>query len=315
MRRFGPGTMAALAFTVAVWSTTFAGMIAALRHFTPDQLLFLRWMATCLVLGAYGALVGVRFPAKRDIPQIVLAGLLGVGFYQYALVHGQAGVSASVAAFIVNMSPVFTLLLSVVFFGERTTPFTWAGLAVSVGGVVLMGVGKGGFAEGGSLASAGLVALATLSYGGYSLAIRPLLARYRPIEVTLYAIVAGTLPFAFLFRGVLPALASATAADVGVLIYLSVVPGAIAFVLWSRIVHTMKPALASRFLYFIPVLAMVVAWVWLGEVPAAVTVAGGLVTVAGVALAAVQRVPRFPLPRSPHGVVVRSGVESATDAA
>jgi len=307
VKRYGVGTFVALAVTVVVWSTTFAGLVAALRHFTPDHLLFLRWTLTCVLMSIYGAFTGVRLPARRDLPQIALAGLLGVGAYQYALVHGQAGVPATVAGFIINLSPVFTLLLAVALKREKATPFVWAGLAVSLGGLVLMGMGKGGFA-GGSLPSAGLVAFAALCYGAYSLVIKPLLGRYTPLEVTLYALIAGTIPFLLLAPGSVHALATASTADLAVLFFLSIGPGGIAFVLWSRIVHAMTPALATRFLYLIPVLGIGVAWVWVGEVPAAVTVIGGLVTVAGVALAAVRRSPNPALvpARPPHADLVHA---------
>jgi drug/metabolite transporter (DMT)-like permease len=43
---------------------------------------------------------------------------------------------------------------------------------------------------------------------------------------------------------------------------------------------------AASTLYAIPVVAALVAWAWLGEMPAALAVAGGAVAIAGVALTA-----------------------------
>ena len=50
-------------------------------------------------------------------------------------------------------------------------------------------------------------------------------------------------------------------------IYLGVFPGAIAYVLWSYALARMPASILSTFLYLSPALAILIAWVWIGEVP------------------------------------------------
>lgn len=135
---------------------------------------------------------------------------------------------------------------------------------------------------------AALVALAALSFAGYTLVAKPLLSRYRPIEVTTYAIVAGAIPFTVFAPGSLESLRTASLSDIATLVFLATLPGGVAYVLWSRAVKGLNPGLASRFLYLIPVLGVPIAWVWVGEVPQLLTVIGGFVTIGGVALASVR---------------------------
>jgi len=48
-------------------------------------------------------------------------------------------------------------------------------------------------------------------------------------------------------------------------------------------------ARAASFLYVIPVMAYVIAWLWLGEIPTSLSVVGGVVTLAGVLLVNIRR--------------------------
>lgn len=294
VKRFGAGTMVAMWVTVLIWSTTFAALVAALRHFSPQHLLFLRWTLTAVLFAGYAVVTRMRRPDRSDLPQIALAGFLGFAAYQMLLVNGQTGVSATMAGFLINMSPIFTTVITSMLGKETARWNTWAGLGVCTVGLVVMAQGKGGLGQVGP--SAGLVVLAALSFALYALVARPLLAKYRPLEVTTYALIAGSLPFAVFAPGSMGALRSASQSDLATLLFLAVFPGGIAYVLWSRAVKGLNPGLASRFLYLIPVLGIGVAWIWIGEVPRAVTIIGGLVTLIGVAVSSAQlpRVPSVP---------------------
>ncbi len=291
VKRYGAGTMAAIGATVLIWSTTFAALVAALSHFSPSHLLFLRWTLTSLLFIAYGVATRMRLPERSDLPQIVLAGLLGFGVYQILLVNGQTGVSASIAGFLINMSPVFTTVIAVALGREVASWFTWSGLALCTVGLAIMMMGRGGgFIEIGP--SALLIIAAALCFSLYTLVSKPLLSKYKPIEVSTYAVVAGSVPFLVFAPGSLHALATASGSDIANLLYLAILPGGVAYVLWTRAVSGLNPGVAARFLYLIPVLGVPVAWLWVGEVPQLLTIVGGLVTVGGVSLASMRRASR-----------------------
>jgi len=303
VKRYGLGTMAAVAVTVLIWSTTFAALVAALDHFSPQHLLFLRWTLTAVLFLGYAALTRMRLPERSDLPKIALAGFLGFAAYQMLLVNGQTGVSATMAGFLINISPVFTTVIAVALGREKAGWTTWAGLTVCTAGLLFMAQGKGGLGSIGP--SAALVVLAALSFASYTLVTKPLLAKYRPLEVTTYSLVAGSLPFLVFAPGSMHALSTAGFADIATLLFLAVFPGGIAYVLWSRAVKGLTPGLASRFLYLIPVLGVPIAWVWVGEAPQLLTLVGGLVTVGGVALASVR------VARPATRIAVSAGVEPA----
>jgi drug/metabolite transporter (DMT)-like permease len=96
--------------------------------------------------------------------------------------------------------------------------------------------------------------------------------------------VAGTL-FMLVFAPGLPA--AVARAPIGAtlsVVYLGVFPGAIAYSTWTYALSRMPASRLSTSLYISPVLAIAIAWGWIGEVPTVLSLLGGAVTLAGVLL-------------------------------
>lgn len=68
--------------------------------------------------------------------EALLATVVGDAAYFYALKHGQAGHVSLIMA----SSPLLTLLLSIVAFGEPTSAIKWTGAIMVVGGLLLIGL-------------------------------------------------------------------------------------------------------------------------------------------------------------------------------
>lgn len=63
-------------------------------------------------------------------------------------------------------------------------------------------------------------------------------------------------------------------------------PSAAGFLLWAYALARMPAARATAAFYLVPAVAIVVSLVWLKEVPSAVELGGGVLTLAGVTVAA-----------------------------
>jgi drug/metabolite transporter (DMT)-like permease len=275
-------TPAAVAVTLLLWASAFAGIKAGLTAYSPGELALLRFLCGSAAMALFARSRGVGLPARRDLPRILLVGFLGFTVYHVFLNYGEQSVSAGSASLIVSFTPVMTALLAVFLLKERLRPMGWAGIAVSVAGVALISIGEGG---GLSLNSGcALVLISSLGSSLYNVFQKPFLKRYDPIAFTAYAMVAGTL-FMLVFAPGLPAaIARAPIGATLSVVYLGVFPGAIAYSTWTYALSRMPASRLSTSLYISPVLAIAIAWGWIGEVPTVLSLLGGAVTLAGVLL-------------------------------
>jgi drug/metabolite transporter (DMT)-like permease len=248
----------------------------------PGELALLRFGTASTVLALYAAAKRMRLPERSELPLIGLTGFLGISVYHVALNFGEVTVQAGAASLLISAAPVFTALLSVAVLKERLTGTGWLGILLAFAGVALIALsgGRGLHFTPGAL----LILLAATVAAIYSILSKKLLRRHAALEFTCYSIWAGTLPLLVFLPGLLRRLPVAAPPATFAVIYLGIFPAAIAYVLWNYALARMPASLLSSFLYLSPVLASLIAWVWLGEVPALLTLVGGAIAILGVIL-------------------------------
>ena len=282
MPRLNSRTLVALAFTLVVWASAFAGIRAGLRGYSPANLAILRFLVASAVLAIYAGIAHFRRPELRDIPGLVLTGAVGISFYNLALNYGETRVTAGAASLLIASTPIWTALAARIWLHEKLTVVGWCGVFVSFTGVALIAAGESG---GIRLSVQALFILgAAVASALYMILQKHYLGRYTALEFTAYSVWFGTalmLPFG---KGLVQSLRSAPVPSTLAFIYLGIFPGALAYVAWSYVLSHGTAGRTATLLYVIPIVAIGIAWIWLGEVPKPVSLVGGAIALAGVVI-------------------------------
>ncbi len=283
------GPLAAIVVTIVFSASVFAGIRAGLRSYGPFQLVAFRFILASLLLAALARPLGVGRPHRRDLPALLALSFCGIGVYQVALAIGEQHVSAGVASMIVASETIMVAALATIFLGERLTGWGWLGALLGFAGVAVLSLSQGDSLHVDVHVLWPL--LAALGASVYFVFQKPLLRRYTALQMTTWCIWCGTI-FVLPFAARLPAqIAAAGWTATAAVVYLAVFPGVVAYLAWTYSLARAPASLVVNALCLIPPLAVVIAFVWLGERPTRLELLGGLVTVAGVALVGLKGMP------------------------
>jgi drug/metabolite transporter (DMT)-like permease len=286
-RSISPGvlTAGAVSFTVFAWASAFVSIRSAGAAYSPGALALGRLLAASLVLGVLLLVRREGLPPRGARRGIVVSGLVWFGGYTVALNWGERLVDAGTASLLVNTGPILMALLAARLLGEALPPRLLAGMAVSFVGAVVVGLSMSS-GSGGSTSVLGVVLclLAAVAYASGVVAQKPALSFGTPLQVTAYSCLTGAvvcLPFAGQLAAEVPRAPLSATLN---MVYLGVVPTALAFTTWTYALARMPAGKLGATTYAVPAIVVLLSWILLGEVPAWLTLLGGVLCLAGVAV-------------------------------
>ncbi len=273
--------------TVVLWASAFVGIRAVADDLSPGPFALGRLLVGALALGALAAVRRPALPSRRrDWLLVAAAGAVWFGTYFVALNAGEALVDAGTAAMLVNVGPILIAAFAGLFLHEGFPPRLVAGSAVAFAGTLVIGFASG-TASGEPSAPIGvlLCLAAALAYAVGVTLQKPALARVPALTVTWIGCTVGvivTLPFG---AQLVDELRTAPSDAIAWIVYLGVFPTAVAFTTWAFALNRTTAGRLGSTTYLVPPVAIVMAWLLLGEVPPALALLGGALCIGGVIVA------------------------------
>ncbi|WP_078852093.1 DMT family transporter [Streptomyces sp. NRRL B-3229] len=269
--------------TVVLWASAFVSIRSAGEAYSPGALALGRLLSGALALGVICLVRREGLPPREAWRGIAVSGILWFGFYMVVLNWGEQQVDAGTAALVVNIGPLLIALLGARLLGDAMPPRLLAGMAVSFAGAVTVGLSMTD--DGGSsVLGVVLCLLAAIAYAGGVVAQKPALGSASPLQVTTFGCLVGAV-VCLPFSGQLVSEASHAPASATLnMVYLGVFPTALAFTTWAYALARTTASRMGATTYAVPALVVLMSWLALGEVPGLLTLAGGALCLAGVAV-------------------------------
>ncbi len=279
--------------TMAAWGMNFAFVKYVLDQLGVGAFMFIRFAVLPLLGLALLALVfrsrriAQTWPRRADLPRFALCALVGHVLHISAVMYGMNLSTAFSSSLVLTCQPLFTLAILAWLGGERLRRRQVAGTLVAFTGIVLFLADK--FAAGFSRAGLGDLTLliAGAAFSAYTVLARPLADRYGPLIVLSYTLLFSMplmLAVTFPFFGDLK-LASLGPTVWAALLWALVVCSFLGWLLWTWVNSVRGVARSAPFMYLMPPVAGVMAWLTLGETFTWLKILGAAITMGGVAWA------------------------------
>ena len=282
---------------MVIWAANFIVVKEAISVMPPVAFTFLRYSLSAAALLAIlrwseGA---IRLP-HPETWRIVLLGGLGFGMYQILWTVGLQTVPAGDSALLIAATPVFTAVIAVLIGTDTLPPRKAVGVVLSFLGVVLVVASGVGIELTGSPIGFALTLLAVLCWATYTAIGARFLRRHSSLVLTTWATIGGTLVLAPIGLSQLLAPGAVdTVVEQGDVVpivfaiaYSGLLAAALANIVVFHGVRLLGPTRITTIQALIPAMAVVFAYVFLGEPIRVGQVVGGAIIVGGVAL---TRVP------------------------
>ena len=275
----------ALATAVIVWSVTPNLVRAfALEAGAQDAIAIRMWTNAffCLPLLLWA---GPRID-RQDWPALALVGIIGNFGYYTGSNFGFANLSAGAGGMVYATNPLMIAALAIAVGAEKLSFPVILGLLISFAGTIYL------FAEGlsggsGNPVFGGLMMLfGCAAWAIYVVFAKPLIMKYGPLKITLWSTMLCALPaLAFVSSQTIPTALHLSQNAIIALLLMSLVGTIFSVLLWNFAAGHLPPTSVGATLYVIPPCIALFGWLFFGEATGFNTLIGGLIILAGVAVA------------------------------
>jgi drug/metabolite transporter (DMT)-like permease len=223
----------------------------------------------------------LTWPEKSQIIPVIFLGLTGAFLYNFFFLKGLKIIEAGRASVIIANNPIIIALFSAYFFKERLNLVKIIGIIISVGGAIVV-ISRGRVFEvlqGGLGLGEVYIFCCVASWVAFSLVGKTVMDDLSPLRSVTYTSVAGTLflaPPAFLEGGF--GFLDYALFEWAMIFYLGFFGTVLGFLWYYQGIQKIGPTRAGLFINFVPISAILLAFIFLGE-PITISLLAGTVLV------------------------------------
>jgi drug/metabolite transporter (DMT)-like permease len=280
--RYGAPMMVAMNL---VWGGSYLVADIGLKEMSPTGLAAWRFLIATVLLVV--VLLVRRTPLRierRDLARVILIGGVSVAGSYILTYHGILLATSTDRAVISPLEPVALAIMGAVFLRERLRGRQWAGIVVAcIGAYMLVARNETGVPHARQILGLALMLLSFFTEGVYSIAGKPLLIRYRPLTLTVWAMFFATVILfaaAALGGGLPPAPPSASAW--WAVLFLAVPCSVIGYTLWYLVLEHRPAGEVGVFIFLQPVVGIFLGMRYRGESVTTLLITGTLLVIVGV---------------------------------
>jgi drug/metabolite transporter (DMT)-like permease len=276
-----------LLLMILIWGSNFSIVKVALRDFPEVPFNAMRMLVGTTVYVCVIAATPMRSRLKTltraDWQQLVFLGFVGTFLYQFCFVAAVKRTSVGNGSLIIGISPIVIALMSAIVGHERIKPVRWLGIAVAMAGLYFV-VGHGVAVSGETFRGDALMMGGVICWAVYSVGSQPVLKRHPPLLVIAITFSVGATLY---FLTMTPILITTNWGAISGFSWLMMFSSALlalnlSYWIWYTGLKKLGGSRTSVYSYLTPVVAMVVAAVWLGEPISANQIAGAGAILAGL---------------------------------
>lgn len=251
--------------TIASWGLAFVFSRIALMEIHDTTLGLLRNGIASIALIFVIYLFKIPVFERKDTLKFMLSG--ATGFFLFLLTYNKGAqfVSAGTSSVVMATVPIFTALMASVLYQEKLRWFQWIAILMMFGGILLLTKGQGGVN-----ANQGIIwlLLASLCLSVYNIIQKRLTKKYSPLQVSVYSILLGTIPFLFFLPRAIPEIKTFSLPLIGIVLTLGLVSSALAYVSWAKAFSLAEnTSQVSNYMFITPILATVFGIFIIQEIP------------------------------------------------
>ena len=270
---------------IILFASNFVGTRAALIEYNPFEMAVFRFVISSFFL------LLLSFPGKIKLPDSrEWLSFLSLGFVLFiniiSLNYGMQTITAGESNLIVSTSQIFQVIIAWIFLKEKISNRFIAGLFCCFAGVALISIQN----SNGFTFNTGVICvlIAAVMNSIYFTTQKPLLNKYKPLFVISYAFWMATLFLLPFGSSVIESVHSASLKSTMAVIYVGF-SSSIGNILWAKTLSKIKASSAAILLYTIPVVTIIIGYLYLHELPSLISCFGGAVIMVGVFMGNVSK--------------------------